>query len=90
MHYNVETLENHECIERMDPTDSNLLSENTLCAAHNSEIALGGTAAPLVTNNRLIGIGSWSASNHNGKSDQFIRISVFSLWIQEHTNISAL
>lgn len=101
MYYSVETLENYECVERIPITDSNLLSQNTLCASHNSEIALSSTAGPLaslfdvrmgihISNFRLIGIGSWSASNHNGKSDQFIRVSVFSSWIKDHSNITAL
>lgn len=88
----METLKNSECFDRMDPTESNLLSPNTLCATHNSEIALGSTAGPLIlpSINRLVGIGSWTASNHNGKSDQFIRVSVFSSWIKDHSNITAL
>lgn len=87
IYYSVETLENDDCNERMDQTDSNLLSSNCLCASHTSEESLGNTGSPLVVNNSLIGIGSWSASNNDWKSDQFIRISIFHHWIQNHTQI---
>lgn len=92
IYYFVETLENNDCENRVDPADLNLLSQNTLCAVHdphNSFISLGGAAGPLVADEKLIGIGSWSASIHNGKSDQFIRVSVFFSWVLENSNITA-
>lgn len=87
IHYDVRTLTNKECNKLMDQTDSNLLNDNNVCASHNSEIPLGNTGSPLVINDKLVGIGSWSASNREWKSDQFIRISVFSEWIEEHSNV---
>lgn len=71
----------------MDQTDANLLNDNNVCASHSSDVPLGNTGSPLVIEDKLVGIGSWSASNHEWKSDQFIRISVFSDWIQQHSGV---
>lgn len=89
-YYYVKTVENNQCNNRIDPNLSTLLSQNTLCATHTSDVSFGSTGGPLVTkDNKMIGIASWSTRNRNGRSDQFTRISVFADWIAHHTQVVA-
>lgn len=81
------TITNDECLRRSPP--ESLVNYSTLCAHSTKEkvgLCWGDGGDPLVSNNKLIGVASWTRSCDKGSPEGFTRISEFATWIDGIVN----
>lgn len=85
----LKTITNGEC-RRLFPT-AIFEDFGTLCAYSGAEgtgVCSGDSGSPLISNNKLIGITSWSSNPcAEGKPDGFARISDYADWIETVKNL---
>lgn len=83
------TITNDECIRRL-PLESPVDYYTTLCAHSTKEkvgLCWGDGGDPLInSNNKLIGVASWTRSCEKGSPEGFTRISEFATWIDGIVN----
>lgn len=73
-----------KCREMHSSSVTEQIYSNILCAyrdGHTNES--GNIGSPLVVDNKLVGIASWSTNHNDGRTDQFTRISSFIDWIEK-------
>lgn len=88
----MKTLTNVDCYNRHAPENQHEINNGTICAFARKDqgACRGDSGSPLAWNDQLIGVVSWAVPCAFGVPDGYMRVSVFTEWIEKVSGVVAV